>query len=175
MKQIIQRRFPIYFSGFFLGAIAIFFLVQVKKSLAPEFGDIPDKRPRVQLAAGGSLRLRLGEEPGKVLAWGFPTRLAVGREEGGGRVESVVAMEYRHLVEPETLIGPLPKEGDYQLIAHFYACSYPGEKYCARVVLEQPIRVVAGGDAPRELLLAVDVRKAAAEAAALGAEREAKK
>ena len=79
MRRIFQRRYPAYFGGFILGLTAVLLILQMKKTFAPNFEEMPDKRLPIRLIAGGSLRLKLGADPGKLLVWGFPTQLAVGR------------------------------------------------------------------------------------------------
>lgn len=165
MRRIFQRRYPAYFGGFILGLAAVLIILQMKKAFAPEFETVEDKRLPIELIAGGSLRLKLGPEPGKLLAWGFPTRLAVGKKHQDGRVEPVIRMEYRDLAEGETLLGPLSDMGEYDLIAHFYTCSFPGQKYCAKIELHQPLLVFSGREAPAEVDLVVDLKAAADKAA----------
>lgn len=168
MNKLIKRRVPTYFSGFLLGLAAVLLIMQVKKAVAPEFPDLNEKRAPLQIAAGGSVRLSLGAEPGKYLAWGFPTRLAIGLRKDNGRVEPVLTLEYKNLVEPETLLGPLNEAGAYDLVAHFYVCSQPGEKYCTKIVIEQLIQAFSGKEAPGEALLSVDLKSAAENAAEKG-------
>jgi hypothetical protein len=164
-RKIFQRRYPAYFAGFTLSLALVLMILQAKNALAPDFQDVPDKRLPIELISGGSLRLKLGPEPGKLLAWGFPTQLAIGRKHPDGHTETVIHMEYRDLVQSETLLGPLTEIGEYELIAQFYACLYPGEKYCARVQLDQPLLVFGGGEAPAEVDLSVDLKAAAEKAA----------
>lgn len=178
MKRIFQKRYPAYFIGFSLGLAAVLMILQMKKAFAPEFQEVEDARLPIELIAGGSLRLKLGKEPGKLLAWGFPTQLAVGKKLPDGRVEPVIRMEYRNLVEPETLIGPINEIGEFELRAHFYTCVLPGEKYCAKISLVQPILAFSGREAPAEVDLVVDLAGVAAKAAEAGqakAETEATK
>lgn len=166
MNKLVKRRVPTYLAGFLLGLAAVLMIVQVKRAVAPDFRDLADTRPPLDLAVGGSLRLRLGDEPGKYLAWGFPTRLAVGLRGANGRVEPVIAKEYKELADPITEIGPFEKAGEYDLVAHFYTCAFPGEKYCARVVLNQTVRT--SSSAPKSADLDVDLKTAAIEAAESG-------
>lgn len=178
MKRIFQKRYPAYFVGFSLGLAAVLMILQMKKAFAPEFEEVEDKRLPIELIAGGSLRLKLGPEPGKLLAWGFPTQLAVGKKLADGRVEPVIRMEYRDLVESETLIGPINDMGEFELRAQFFTCLAPGEKYCAKISLVQPILAFSGREAPAEVDLVVDLKTAAAKAAEDGkakAETEATK
>ena len=165
MRRIFQRRYPAYFGGFILGLTAVLLILQMKKTFAPNFEEMPDKRLPIRLIAGGSLRLKLGADPGKLLVWGFPTQLAVGRKQADGRVEPIFRLEYRDLVQPETLIGPLDQMGEYELIAQFFTCDFPGEKYCAKIKLEQPLLVFSGREAPAEVDLVVDLKAAADKAA----------
>lgn len=165
MKRIFQKRYPAYFVGFSLGLAAVLMILQMKKAFAPEFNEVEDKRLPIQLIAGGSLRLKLGKEPGKLLAWGFPTQLAVGKKVADGRVEPVIRLEYKNLVEAETLVGPINDMGEFELRANFYTCATPGEKYCAKINLIQPILAFSGREAPAEVDLVVDLAAAAAKAA----------
>ena len=87
---------------------------------------------------------------------------------GDGKFTPVITMEYRDLVEEETLIGPLEKAGEYELVAQFSVCAYPGEKYCARIQLSQPIFVVEGSGAPAEVPLPVDLKTIAESTSAEG-------
>ncbi len=167
MAKLFQRRFPTYFLGFSLGLAAVVLLLQMKKVMAPDFAEVKDIRPIVPLRVGGSFKLQLGEEPGKYLAWGFPTQLAVGKKGAEGRVQPVLRIEYKDLVEKETLLGPFHEVGEYELLAQFFTCAHPGEKYCAQVVLEQPFTVVEG-EAPVSAVLAVDVKSQAEKASAAG-------
>lgn len=178
MRRIFQKRYPAYFGGFTLGLAAVLMILQMKKNFAPEFEETEDKRLPIELIAGGSLRLKLGPEPGKLLAWGFPTQLAVGKKLADGRVEPVIRMEYRDLVESETLIGPINDMGEFELRAQFFTCIMPGEKYCAKITLIQPIHAFSGREAPAEVDLVVDLKTAAEKAAQAGkvkAEAEATK
>jgi len=168
MAKLIQRRFPVYLAGFLLGLGFVLIIMQGKRAMAPDFAVVNDDRNTAAIAAGGSVRLKLGSEPGKYLAWGFPTRLAVGRRLEGGRVEPVIGLEYKHLVEPETLIGPLNEPGLYDLIAHFSVCAFPGEKYCARIELTQQLQVFSGREAPAEIDLVVDLKSVAEQASEAG-------
>jgi len=165
MNRIFQRRYPAYFGGFILGLSAVLMILQMKKAFAPEFQEMEDKRLPIELIAGGSLRLKLGPEPGKLLAWGFPTQLAVGKKLPDGRVEPIIRMEYRDLVEAETLIGPINEMGEFELRAQFFTCLIPGEKYCAKINLIQPILAFSGREAPAEVDLVVDLKAAAEKAA----------
>jgi hypothetical protein len=178
MKRIFQKRYPAYFVGFSLGLAAVLMILQMKKAFAPEFKEVDDTRLPIELIAGGSLRLKLGKEPGKLLAWGFPTQLVVGKKAADGRMEPVIRMEYRDLVESETLIGPINDMGEFELRAQFFTCSMPGEKYCAKISLVQPLLAFSGREAPAEVDLVVDLAAAASKAAEDGkvkAEAEATK
>jgi hypothetical protein len=169
MKKLFQRRFPTYLTGLLLGLLGLVVIMQVKRVTEPDFADIPfHPQDTLRIAPGGSVRLKLGNEPGRVLVWGFPTRLAMGREQGG-RVEPVIQLEYKDLAEPETLIGPIRQAGDYQIIGQFYICDYPGEKYCGRVQLSQSVKVSPGADAPKEAGLEIPLKEMAESAAKAGA------
>ena len=168
MNKLIKRRVPTYLSGFLFGLVAVLLILQVKKAVAPDFADQTLQPKPIELAVGGSLRLLLGDEPGKFLVWGFPTRLAVGLRKENGRVEPVISKEYKQLVDKETIVGPFAAAGEYDLVAHFYTCAFPGEKYCARVVLNQTVKAVAATNAPATVDLRVDVRAAAEQASAAG-------
>lgn len=168
MKPKLQtRRLPIYLSGFLLGAFGVYLVTQAKRATAPDFAEITDTRPDILLPVGGQLRLRLSEDPGKNLVWGFPTQLMIGKLEAGGRVTPVVRMEYKDLVERETLLGPFPAEGSYEVRAQYFTCAFPGEKYCAKISLLQPV-TVKKESAAREPLVEVDVKTAAEKASANG-------
>jgi hypothetical protein len=173
LKRFQQRRVPIYVTGFVIGAAAVFMVSQIKKAMAPNFEEMNDERPAAALAIGGQLRLQLGEEPGRSLIWGFPTQLMVAKDDGHGHLEPIVRMEYKDLVDKETLVGPMDAEGVYELRAQFFACDMPGQKYCARVNLVQPFTVKADPAAAKEIPLAVDVKAAASKAAGNGAALEA--
>jgi hypothetical protein len=168
MNKLIKRRVPTYLTGFLFGLVAVLLILQVKKAVAPHFADQTLQPNPIELGVGGSLRLQLGDEPGKFLAWGFPTRLAVGLRAENGRVEPVISKEYKQLVDKETIVGPFTTAGEYDLVAHFYTCAFPGEKYCARVVLNQMIRAVSVGNAPASVDLVVNVKVAAEQASAAG-------
>lgn len=165
MKRLFQRRFPSYFTGFFIGLAAVMAIIQVKKAVAPDFSEVKDSRAPLSLKVGGKVRLQLGPEPGKILVWGFPTRLAIGKKKTEGHVEMVKSIEYRDLVESETLLDSFAEAGDYELVAQLFVCRQPGEKYCAKIQLEQKIAV---GEGPAEVPLAVDLRTVAEKAAAAG-------
>lgn len=167
-RQVFQRRFPTYLGGFLLGLAAVFFIMRMKKAMMPEFHDVVDKRPRAEMVAGGFLRLQLGPEPGKLLAYGFPTQLMVGRKGENGLFTPVIRMEYRDLVEAETKIGPIPDAGEFELRAQFFTCAVPGEAHCARIQLEQPIFAFSGREAASEVPVVVDLKGVAEKAAAQG-------
>jgi hypothetical protein len=168
MAKVFQRRFPPYLAGLLLGLAAVMVILQGKRMMAPEFADVQDSRELLYLATGGKIRLQLGEEPGRILAWGFPTRLAVGRKRADSSTETVVRMAYKELVEPETLIGPLEEPGEYSLIAQLHVCRFPGEKYCARIQLDQTVIVESGQELPVEVSLRVDIGAVAERAAEAG-------
>ena len=172
MKPFQRHRIPIYVGGFLLGTAAVMLVSQVKRATAPDFAEVRVEPRAVELKPGGSFRLRLGPEPGRQLAWGFPTQLMVGFEEQPGRFAPALRMEYRDLVEAETLVGPFDKAGRYELRAQFFACDHPGEKYCAKIALHQPFNVGAGPAASAELPLVLDVAAVARHAAENGHERE---
>ena len=172
MKFPLKRRAPIYLTGFLIGVIAVMMLTQAKKASAPDFEEVNIEASPLYLVVGGAIRLQLGKNPGHVLAWGFPTQLMVGHEEEPGRYAPAMRMEYRDLVEEETLIGPFSKPGKYELRAQFFACAFPGEKYCAKISVLQPVIAAEDGSLPRELPLAVDVTGAAKRASESGEARE---
>lgn len=171
--QLQKKRLPIYLMGFLIGTMGVFLLTQVKKATAPEFAEVLlERKNPAFIAVGGNVRLQLGDEPGRNLAWGFPTQLMVGYKEAGGRIAPVVRMEYRDLVEKETLIGPFAKAGEYELRAQFFACDQPGQKYCAKISVVWPITATEGPEGLRELPLPVDVKGIAEREAAAGLARE---
>jgi len=155
VNRIFARRIPTYLTGFLIGLILVLGVRQIKKAVAPDFHEFKEKRTPISLAKGDSLVLDLGKEPGKVIAWGFPTKLAMGKIEGD-RVVPFLALEYRDLVEEKKVLGPFLEEGKYSLLAQFYLCKVPGDKDCMRLQLEQ--EVVVGGEVAtpsykRELVL----------------------
>ena len=171
--QLQKKRLPIYLTGFLLGSMGVYLLTQVKRATAPDFAEVKiEQNAPAILSLGGNVRLQLGEEPGHHLAWGFPTQLMVGYKEAEGRIAPVIRMEYRDLVEKETLIGPFSKAGDYELRAQFFACDRPGQKYCAKISVLLPVSVKEDGGLPKELPLAVDVKGIAEREAAAGLARE---
>jgi hypothetical protein len=166
-NKLQTRRLPIYLSGFLLGTMGVYLVTQAKRASAPDFAEVADTRAEILLPVGGQLRLRLGDDPGKNLVWGFPTQLMIGKREEGGRMSPLARLEYRDLVEKETLLGPFPSLGEYEVRAQFFTCAFPGEKYCAKIALVQPVKVITES-AAREPLVDVDVKGAAEKASANG-------
>jgi hypothetical protein len=167
------RRLPIYLSGFLIGAMGVYLVTKAKQATAPDFAEVSESRPPIVMPVGKTVTLRLGEEPEKHLVWGFPTQLMIGKLEAGGRVTPVVRMEYKNLVEKETALGPFPSAGDYEIRAQFYTCAYPGEKYCAKIALVQPVQVRAESATAMPATVDVDVKSAAEKASADGKVAEA--
>lgn len=160
MKVVFTRRIPTYLTGFLIGLIVVLGIRQVKQAVAPEFREIKDSRVELTLQVGGSVVIDLGKEPGHVIAWGFPTKLALGKVEGD-RVIPITTLEYRDLVEERKAIGPIEQEGKYVLHAQYFVCKTPGEKFCAKLVLDQALNVEKKLEAPLEQKVLLDIRGAA--------------
>lgn len=161
MRRVFAKRYPAYFGGFFLGILAVLFLLQIKRTLAPNFQPYELQAKEVNIGVGGHLRLRYPEEPGKYLVAGFPTQLFVAELQDNGRFKPFLHLEYRELTEPEILIGPLRNPGTYEIRGMFFVCLAPGDKECVRLNLIQSVRVLVGAE--KEALLELDLKKIAEE------------
>lgn len=159
---------PTYLGGFLLGTAAVLLIMRMKTAMMPEFHEFVDPGPPLKIAAGGRIRLQLGAEPGRYIAYGFPTQLMLGRKEPDGRVVPVRRLEYRELVEPEVVIEP-EGFGAFELRAQFFVCAYPGEAHCAKVLLTRDISAYSGRPAPSEAVIRLDLPAYAAKGASAGA------
>jgi hypothetical protein len=171
-KKIFQKRFPTYFGGFFFGLLLVLFILQMKKLVAPEFPEEKFSTEFFEISKGGTIRLQLGENPGQILAWGFPTKLAIGKKNEDGSVSPITFLEYKELVEKETLLGPFADAGNYLVKAKFSACAYPGEKYCVAVILDQEFAVKE--NSAKEKVLSIPLKEFADRAAKSGLEKSSK-
>lgn len=159
-KSLFQRRFPTYLGGLLLGLAFFIVMMQVKRAMAPTFVETKDTRPFTVLAPGGSIRMTYAEEPGYLLVYGFPSQLAVGKQDGQGKVQPLFRLQYRELTEKEILIGPFPDQGVYELRAVFHVCEKPGDAVCVRHTVDQRIDVTTGDQPfPKEAPWRVDLRQ----------------
>jgi hypothetical protein len=154
-RKLFQRRFPTYLVGATLGLILVLFVSQMKKAFAPEFQEIPFSGEHFVLELAAPLHLDLGENPGHSLAWGFPTKLAIGKKNTEGKISPLKFFEYKDLVEPNLRLGEFSEAGDYEITGQFYACAKPGEKYCANLKWSQTFSVREGGEKEKRLTLPI--------------------
>ncbi len=169
-RKLLQRRLPTYLVGAALGLVLVLFVSQMKKAFAPEFKEIPFSTAPFVLGVTSPLYLDLGENPGHSLAWGFPTKLAVGKKNAEGKISPLRFFEYKALVEPGLKLGEFSEEGEYVITGQLFACASPGEKYCANLKLNQEFSVKTGGE--KEKRITVPVKAEAERMSSEGAARE---
>lgn len=156
LPALLGRRWPTYFTGFLIGMAAMITLFYAKQKFAPKFIDKEDKRPLVELATGGSMRLRYSGEPEKRLVHGFPSTLYLAKEGNEGRWKPMLKLDYKQLVNKENLLGPWEEPGNYEIRIVLYVCREPGEPECLRRLVVQPFKIGSGPKKEAEFTVDLD-------------------
>ncbi len=154
-KKIFLRRFPTYLVGASFGILIVLFVQQMKKAFAPEFFEMSLNLDSFVVAAGSTVQLEFGENPGHTMIWGFPTKLAIGKKIEDGKIAPLQFFEYKSLVEPKVSLGPFTEMGSYQISGQFYICTQPGEKFCGLVKLQQEFQVHEKGETQKALVIPI--------------------
>ena len=138
--------------GLLLSLTAMVGIMTAKKAFAPKFHEVKAAQKDVELAPGGSIRIRYSAEPGHFMPPGFPTRLVVYQKTESGSLVPKLRLAYRDLVEKEVIVGRLESAGAYSLEAELMFCKYPGEEHCAKALVTQSITVKQGSTVSESII-----------------------
>ena len=152
--QTLQRRFPYYLTGLFVGIALVIVILSVKQAMAPKFEEKEETYEPISIKASGRVSIKFPKNPIDFLAPTAKSTIFLGKETEPGKYQPIQRVQHGQIEENKLAFGPLA-QGNYELRFILFYCIEGTEKkmQCFKHIINQ--KVLAQENGPLEQIMNV--------------------